>query len=221
MKPFSSALMMTVALIAGSGCAAKTVVQWEMDRRDERIDRNIVAVLDKTLAYADATQQRFDAVDQRIDRLEVRTTELQDQVQTTTTARADGADARLSRLSAHRSARTVVNTLQVEFAFDESALDDAAKRRLSVLVGELRAQPKLVVDLEGYTDSRGSRQYNARLSQRRIEAVRRYLVDQGVERHRIKGAARGRLDTTAMPDERKRRVDIKLAVAAEGSETAR
>ena len=221
MKPFSSAFMMTVALLAGSGCAAKTVVQWEMDRRDERIDRNIVAVLDKTLAHADATQQRFVAVDQRIDRLEVRTTELQDQVQTVTTARADGADARLNRLWAHRYARTVVKTRQVEFAFDESALDDAAKRVLSVLVGELRAQSRLVVDLEGYTDSRGARQYNVRLSQRRIDAVRRYLIDQGVERHRITGAARGRLDAATIPDERKRRVDIKLVVAAEGSETTR
>ena len=221
MKPFSSALMMTVTLIAGSGCAAKTVVQWEMDRRDERIDRNIVAVLDKTLAHADATQKRFVAVDQRIDRLEVRTTELQDQVQTSTTARTDGADARLNRLWAYRSARTVVNTRQVEFAFDESALDDAAKKVLHVLVGELRAQSRLIVDLEGYTDSRGARQYNVRLSQRRIDAVRRYLIDQGVERHRITGAARGRLDAAAIPDERKRRVDIKLVVAAEGSETTR
>jgi outer membrane protein OmpA-like peptidoglycan-associated protein len=54
-----------------------------------------------------------------------------------------------------------------------------------------------------------------RLSQRRIDAVRRYLIDQGVERHRIKASARGPLDNAAIPEERKRRVDIKLVVAAD------
>jgi outer membrane protein OmpA-like peptidoglycan-associated protein len=109
----------------------------------------------------------------------------------------------------------VVNVLQVEFAFDQSALDDAAKSMLFVLVGELRDNPELALDLEGYTDSKGSRQYNVRLSQRRIDAVRRYLIEQGVERHRIKASARGPLDNTAIPEERKRRVDIKLVVAAD------
>ena len=131
------------------------------------------------------------------------------------TARAEGVDARLTRLWASRNARTVVNVLQVEFGFDQSALDDAAKSMLFVLVGELRGNPELALDLEGYTDSRGSRQYNVRLSQRRIDAVRRYLIEQGVERHRIRASARGPLDDGAVPEERKRRVDIKLVVAAD------
>jgi outer membrane protein OmpA-like peptidoglycan-associated protein len=170
---------------------------------------------------ASAAQHRLGAAEQRIGALESRAAELEDRAQGTAlraegaTARADGIDARLTRLWAGRNARTVVNVLQVEFAFDQSSLDDAAKSMLFVLVGELRGSPELALDLEGYTDSKGSHQYNVRLSQRRIDAVRRYLIEQGVERHRIKASARGPLEDTAVPEERKRRVDIKLVVAAD------
>lgn len=231
MKPFSSALMVTVALIVGSGCASKTLVEQELNRRDARIAHNMTAAQDATSAQirrnAEATQQRFGAVDERIGALEARTAELQDRVQgaamraEAASPRADSGDAWLGRLWAHRNWRKVVNTLHVEFPFDESALDDTAKSVLFVLVGELRGDPRLAVDLEGYTDSKGSRQYNVRLSQRRIDAVRRYLIEHGMERHRIKTSARGFVDNAAIPEARQRRVDVKLVVAAEGSATAR
>jgi outer membrane protein OmpA-like peptidoglycan-associated protein len=231
MKPFSSALMVTVALIAGSGCASKTLVVQELDRRDARIAHNITAAQDAASAQirrdAEVTQQRFSVVDERIGALEARTAELQDRAQgaamraESASPRAENTDAWLSRLWAHRNSRTVVNTLHVEFPFDQSALDDTAKSVLFVLIGELRGDPRLAVDLEGYTDSKGSRQYNVRLSQRRLDAVRRYLIEQGMERHRIKTSARGSVDNPAIPEARKRRVDVKLVVAAEGSATAR
>ena len=108
-----------------------------------------------------------------------------------------------------------MNVLQVDFAFDQAALDAVAKSVLVVLVREVRGDPRLALDLEGYTDSKGSRQYNVRLSQRRIEAVQGYLIEQGVERHRLKASARGPLENAAIPEERKRRVDIRLVVAAD------
>ena len=82
-----------------------------------------------------------------------------------------------------------------------------------VLVRELRDSPELALDLEGYTDAKGSRQYNVRLSQRRVDAVRAYLIEQGVERHRIRASARGPAANAAVPEGRKRRVDIKLVAS--------
>jgi outer membrane protein OmpA-like peptidoglycan-associated protein len=225
MRPFSSTLTVTVVLIAMSGCVSQTWVEQELDRRDARIDSSIAAAQDSASAMirrdAEATRQRLGAVDQRIGALEARTADLHDRAQgaairaESATARADGVDARLTRLWANRNAQTVVNVLHVQFAFDQSVLDDAAKSMLFVLIDELHGNPRLALDLEGYTDSKGSRQYNVRLSQRRIDAVRRYLIERGVERHRIKAAARGPLDNAAIPEERKRRVDIKLVVAAD------
>ena len=225
MKPYSSALMATVVLITMSGCASKSWVEQELDRRDARIDSNLAATQEATSVrikrVADLAQQGLGAVDQRIGVLEARTAELQDGARgmalraENATSRADGVDARLTRLWANRNARTVVNVLHVEFAFDQSALNDAAKSMLFVLVDELRSNPGLGLDLEGFTDSKGTLQYNVRLSQRRIDAVRRYLIDQGVERHRIRASARGPLESSDVPEERKRRVDIKLIVAAD------
>jgi len=127
-------------------------------------------------------------------------------------ARAEEVDARLTRLWSGRNARAVVNTLYVEFGFDRASLDDPAKSVLVVLVRELRENPELGLDLEGYTDSKGSLQYNVRLSQRRVDAVRRYLVENGVERHRIKAAARGPSSAPGTPEGQKRRVVVKLVV---------
>jgi iron complex outermembrane receptor protein len=53
-----------------------------------------------------------------------------------------------------------------------SVLDREAK--------ELKAYPNLVIEVRGYTDSRGSAPYNLNLSQRRAESVMHYLQQQGV-----------------------------------------
>lgn len=235
MRPLSWVSVLAVVLIAPSACVSKTWVEQELDRRDARIDRSLSsaqgstsdqtqrAQRDANLAQQQLTavDQRVRVVDERVRVLEARTSELEDRTQGASaradgaTARADGVDARLTRLWTSRNARSVVNILQVEFGFDQSVLDDAGKSMLFVLVRELRDNPELSLDLEGYTDSKGSHQYNVRLSQRRIDAVRRYLIEQGVERHRIKASARGPLENAAVPEERKRRVDVKLVVVAD------
>jgi outer membrane protein OmpA-like peptidoglycan-associated protein len=220
MKPLTSVVMVTVALIAASGCASKSWVEEELDRREARI---IGAAQDGMYGRRDAQaiQQRLGGIDQRIWALEGRTADLHARVQSaamraeTAAAQADGVEARLARLWANRNLRTVVNVLHVDFEFDQAALDVAAKSMLFVLVRELRGDPRLGLDLEGYTDSKGSHQYNVRLSQRRIEAVQGYLIEQGVERHRLKATARGPIQNATIPEERKRRVDIKLVVASD------
>jgi len=228
MRPLSCALILAVVLIVAWGCVSKTWVEQELDRRDARIDQSLSSAQGSSGAQtqqaqrdANLAQQRLTVVDQRVRVLETRTSELEERAQGASaradgaTTRADGVDARLTRLWANRNARSVVNILQVEFGFDQSALDDAGKSMLFVLVQDLRDSPELSLDLEGYTDSKGSHQYNVRLSQRRIDAVRRYLIEQGVERHRIKASARGPLGDAAVPEERKRRVDVKLVVSAD------
>ena len=231
MKPLSCVLRLAVVLIIASGCVSKTWVEQELDRRDARIDRSLSSAQGSTVAQgstiaqaqrdADLAQKRLNAVDQRVGVLEARTSELDARTHGTSaradgaTARADGVDARLTMLWAKRNARTVVNILQVDFGFDQSTLDDAAKSMLFVLVGELRNSPELALDLEGYTDSKCSHQYNVRLSQRRMDAVRRYLIEQGVEQHRIRGSARGPSGDATVSEQRKRRVDVKLIVTAD------
>ena len=72
------------------------------------------------------------------------------------------------------------------FDFDRADLkrgDEASA--LADVVKVMRQQPTLRVMVEGHTDSVGSDAYNQRLSERRAEAVKAYLVRQGIDASRI------------------------------------
>ncbi len=68
----------------------------------------------------------------------------------------------------------------VNFAFDSYTLDDQAKAILNEVAFMLRGTPNARVSLEGWTDYLGTDAYNLTLSQRRADAVRDYLIRQGV-----------------------------------------
>ena len=130
--------------------------------------------------------------------------------------RADEVDSRLSRLWTNRHKRQLVETVHVQFAFDKADLTDGAQTALMTILKELRSNPALTVDLEGYTDPTGPRDYNVTLSQRRVEAVRRYLIEQGAEMPRVNSVGLGPLSGGKGEEVAKqRRVTVKLMIAAE------
>jgi outer membrane protein OmpA-like peptidoglycan-associated protein len=130
-------------------------------------------------------------------------------------ARADEADGRLTRLWSKRHARNQVDRIEVTFGFGRHDLDDGAQTRLAALVKELQANPNLTVDLTGYTDPKGPLEYNIGLSQRRVEAVRRFLIRRGIEVPRIHFVGLGVLDDPRLPDAKKRLVTVNLMLAAD------
>jgi len=69
----------------------------------------------------------------------------------------------------------------VTFAFDSANLTDSSRPVLDGVAGGLKQHPLIKVQLQGYTDSKGSVAYNMRLSRRRAEAVRQYLIEDGVD----------------------------------------
>lgn len=92
-------------------------------------------------------------------------------------------------------------------------LDRASYRELDRLIQILIMYPKLRVEIEGHTDNRGSRSYNQKLSSRRAEAVRDYLVKKGVAGARLTtkglGPDRPRADNdTAEGRARNRRIEF-------------
>lgn len=135
-------------------------------------------------------------------------------------SRADGAlgranevDGRVTRLWNSRHKRSVVDTLRVQFGFDRYDLDDGAQTALLTLIDELKKNPALGVVLEGYTDPRGARGYNLELARRRVEAVRRHLVTNGIEMWRIDGLGLGPIDAAKVANAEKRRVTVTLTLA--------
>ena len=108
-----------------------------------------------------------------------------------------------------------VEAMDVLFGFDRWDLNKAAQTRLLSVVKKIQENPRLTVDLEGYADSVGARDYNLQLSQKRVETVRRYLAEKGVEASRIRSDHLGQLSDAGTPEEqaKNRRVTVKLMVA--------
>jgi len=129
--------------------------------------------------------------------------------------RADGVNSRLTRIWTNRYNQKAVDTLEIYFGFDQAELSDGAQTALLSVVKELEASPTLVVKLGGFTDPKGAKSYNYTLAQRRVEAVRRFLADKGVQLSRVQAIGMGPLDDRGTSDEKKRRVTVTLMTDAE------
>ncbi len=70
----------------------------------------------------------------------------------------------------------LTTTKTVHFGFSQSALSREAKAVLDELAGMVPQQAPYVVEIRGFTDKSGSREYNLALSRRRADAVARYLT---------------------------------------------
>lgn len=88
----------------------------------------------------------------------------------------------LSELGARREGERIIVSLSgdVLFDFDKSAIRADARPVLSKLASVLQAMPDVPVTIVGHTDSRGSDDYNQRLSQDRADSVEAWLADLGV-----------------------------------------
>jgi len=82
----------------------------------------------------------------------------------------------------------VVNLASTElFEFNKATLTDEAKKKLdSEVVAKLKDTADVrYINVNGHTDRLGSAQYNQRLSEKRADAVRAYLVSKGVDASKI------------------------------------
>jgi outer membrane protein OmpA-like peptidoglycan-associated protein len=70
-------------------------------------------------------------------------------------------------------------TLLLHFDFDKAVIKDVDKAELNRAVSFIKKYPDARVKLEGHTDSKGSEDYNQRLSERRATAVEQYIVKEG------------------------------------------
>ena len=90
-------------------------------------------------------------------------------------------------------ARKVIDrmTIRVNFDFDKSTIRKADIADLEKAVAFVKKYPDSKVSVEGHTDSKGTDKYNLKLSQRRADAVKKYLVDKGEKADRITAEGKG------------------------------
>ena len=213
-------VIVVAALSLGSaGCATVDWTEELFAKRQVEVDNHFTKVETEVRQQG----QRIDQVEVRIAKLDDRLTETRELTRGAKAPAPPIARTTTAAIAAPRPtdrpsgpARTLVTLVHVPFGFDRADLDPAAEAALTPILEELRRNARLTIDLEGATDAVGGLDYNVKLSQRRVEAVRRWLVGHGVDSARIVGStARGPLSNVAVKDDLKRRVTVKLMSVGE------
>ena len=86
--------------------------------------------------------------------------------------------------------KTVKATFQpiekdILFEFDKSLVKTESFSELESIINILNSRTNLKISLKGYTDSKGSETYNVNLSKRRVNAIKEFLVANGIDDSRI------------------------------------
>jgi outer membrane protein OmpA-like peptidoglycan-associated protein len=127
-----------------------------------------------------------------------------------------------SVLATSESARgLIVNMSDVLFDTGRYTLKTGTQISLAKVSGILQAYPGLKLQVEGYTDSVGSDEYNQKLSENRADAVRDFLVTQGVQPDNITATGYGKAkpvadNSTASGRAQNRRVNLVVSGDAIG-----
>jgi len=118
----------------------------------------------------------------------------------------------------------IVSMPDVLFDFGKYTLKPEARERLAKISGIVLAYPDLKLEIDGYTDSVGSDEYNQTLSDKRAEAVRDFLVSNGVSMNNVAARGMGKADpvadnSTAEGRQLNRRVEMIVSGDVIGNQT--
>jgi outer membrane protein OmpA-like peptidoglycan-associated protein len=214
-------------LVVGAGCATQEWTQTLFAKRQVEVDQRFAKVETEVREQRD----RIDGVEVRVNHLDTQLTETRSLLRGLAAhapsrvggseAQAPGSRAAPSTTPEEQPARsiperprpghTLVSIFHVHFGFDRADVDARAAAALTAVLEELRDNPNITIALEGTTDTVGRLDYNMRLSQRRVEMVKRFLVDNGVDQARIvSSTGRGPLTDESVKNDVKRRVMVKM-----------
>jgi outer membrane protein OmpA-like peptidoglycan-associated protein len=206
MQRLTVLLVMAAALAVTSGCASKKFVRNTVQTSSDALTARIETNEGEMKEIRDNLDQRVTGVDTRVTAVDGRVTALDAKTnEGFTSLRSDvkGVDQRAAdaRTAADRAAESI-NMLgtrfqnrnqfnisdekAIPFKFDSASLDPLYTNVLDEIAATLMQNADAIVVLEGRTDSTGNKDYNVRLGERRIEAVKRYLaVEKGVPIYKI------------------------------------
>jgi OOP family OmpA-OmpF porin len=234
--------MFGVGILAGlmvlSGCATRKYVRLQVQGLEPEIQEANNGV--KTNA------ERIDTVDRRAQQgltaagaADAKATAAQNAANDAASA-AQSADRKAdSANQSVQSATTRINTLEtritnintldnytasqtetVNFEFNKAHLSDDAKSKLDKIASDMSSMGTgYMLELQGFTDSTGSEDYNIGLSQRRAEAVQRYLVSKNIPLFRVSIVGLGEANPVAdnhsnTGKAQNRRVEVSVLKAA-------
>ena len=227
-----------VGMIVLAGCATKQYVKDEIGK----ITPQITEVSNANKENA----ERIDAVDRRATQGITAAQQAADRANTAAQAantaaqaadrKADTANQGVqqannrittleSRINSINDNYTASDTQTVVFKLNSSVLSDEDKSTLDRIAGTVSGQRQgYLIELQGYTDSTGTENYNLGLSERRAESVERYLVGKNIPLWRISIVGLGEANPVAdnktqTGREQNRRVQIRVLKSASGAAT--
>ena len=95
----------------------------------------------------------------------------------------------------------------IVFKTGSAVISRVSEEILTLALNTLQNHPDMMVEIRGHTDNTGSRSTNDRLSQRRADAVKLWLVNKGITATRVKAVGYGQdypIDTNLTSDGRQR-----------------
>ena len=106
------------------------------------------------------------------------------------------------------------------FDFDSSTLRPEGNNNLEKLVRIINRDDDTTLMIVGHTDSRGDEDYNMRLSERRAQSARTYMISQGLSSSKIQIAGRGELEPISENEtdegrQKNRRVEVAIFASSE------
>jgi outer membrane protein OmpA-like peptidoglycan-associated protein len=179
-----------------------------LDSRTREVDR---ARTDASAARSDADSARGEAVIAR-DAADAARADTE-----TAKLAAEELQRQMNELNAKTTERGLVVTLgDVLFETGKSQINSGSATKLDKLAAFLNKYADHTVAIEGHTDNVGEEENNQRLSQRRAEAVKAYLVAQGVSANRLIAKGLGETAPVATNDsisgrQQNRRVEAIIA----------
>jgi len=217
--------LMTATVLSSAGCATKKYARNQVSER--------VTPLEHRTGELEETSRRNT---QDISRLSTDMTEVKgraDRAQSqadTALSRADeansrvtGAEQSVNDLRTNLDNYTLQNTASVRFKFDSYELTPEAKASLDQLASQIKDRENFILEIQGFADWIGSDAYNNQLTQRRADAVRRYIAEQhniSLFRMHILGFGKIRPvadNTTPEGRAENRRVEIRLLTRSIGA----
>lgn len=172
--------MMAFVVVTSSACATKKYARNRINERATPLEQR-AGELEET---SRRNSQDISKLGENITDVRGRTDRAQSQADTAL-ARADEANSRagnteqsLGDLRANIDKYSLQNTAAVNFKFDSYQLTPEAEQALDQIAAQIKDRGNFILEIQGFADSTGSDVYNNQLTQKRADAVRRYLAEQ-------------------------------------------
>lgn len=181
MRQFFMAIPIALLVVGGStACATKKFVKTNVGEVNSKVDA-LGQSVEETQERTRKNEGRISDVDRKAQAAAQSAQQANDAASEASTAasaagvKADAIDVASKRLVYE----VVLSEDQSNFKFGKTTLPEEAKQKIDEMVMQLRQDPKNVyIEIEGHTDSLGSKVLNEKIGLERAQAVQRYLYEQ-------------------------------------------